>query len=96
MLDGQQRVTTLYGVVRGKAPSFFEGDPSVFDGLRFNVEHESFQFCAPVKMKDDRAGPSVQLTTIPSRWRVVASGSARPAGCPRRGRSRSAMVRERS
>jgi hypothetical protein len=96
MLDGQQRVTTLYGVFRGKAPSSFEGDPSVFDGLRFNVEHESFQFCAPVKRKDDRAGPSVQLTTIPSPLASGCLGSARPAGCPRRGRSRSAMVRERS
>ncbi|GAA4860672.1 DUF262 domain-containing protein [Pseudonocardia benzenivorans] len=53
LLDGQQRVTTLYGIIRGKAPGFFEGDPSVFAGLRFNVEDESFQFHAPVKMKDD-------------------------------------------
>jgi hypothetical protein len=53
LLDGQQRVTTLYGIIRGKAPAFFEGDSSVFAGLRFNVEDESFQFHAPVKMKDD-------------------------------------------
>lgn len=53
LLDGQQRITTLYGVIRGKAPSFFEGDPSAFEGLRFNVETESFEFYAPVKMKDD-------------------------------------------
>ena len=53
LLDGQQRVTTLYGVVRGRAPSFFEGDPGAFDGLRFNVEDETFQFHAPVKMKGD-------------------------------------------
>ncbi|MFB9744461.1 DUF262 domain-containing protein [Pseudonocardia sulfidoxydans] len=26
LLDGQQRVTTLYGIIRGKAPAFFEGD----------------------------------------------------------------------
>ncbi|RTL70275.1 MAG: DUF262 domain-containing protein [Pseudonocardiaceae bacterium] len=53
LLDGQQRVTTLYGIIRGKAPAFFEGDSSVFEELRFNVEDESFQFFAPVKMKDD-------------------------------------------
>jgi hypothetical protein len=53
LLDGQQRVTTLYGIVRGRAPSFFEGDPAAFEGLRFNVETEQFQFHAPVKMKDD-------------------------------------------
>lgn len=53
LLDGQQRVTTLYGIVRGAAPTFFEGDPAAFTGLRFNVETEAFQFHAPIKMKDD-------------------------------------------
>ncbi|MCX6462281.1 MAG: DUF262 domain-containing protein [Pseudonocardiales bacterium] len=53
LLDGQQRVTTLYGIVRGRAPAFFEGDPAAFSGLRFNVEDETFEFYGPVKMKDD-------------------------------------------
>ena len=53
LLDGQQRVTTLYGIVRGQAPTFFEGDPDAFRDLRFNLETEQFQFHAPVKMKDD-------------------------------------------
>jgi hypothetical protein len=53
LLDGQQRVTTLYGIIRGRPPSFFEGDPEAFAGLRFNVETEAFQFHAPVKMKGD-------------------------------------------
>ena len=37
----------------GKPPAFFEGDPLPSAGLRFNVETESFQFYAPVKMKGD-------------------------------------------
>src|SRR5687768_13067618 len=53
LLDGQQRVTTLYGVIRGTPPAFFEGDPDMFRGLRFNVETEAFEFYGPVKMKDD-------------------------------------------
>jgi hypothetical protein len=53
LLDGQQRVTTLYGLVRGRPPAFFEGDEGAFTGLRFNVETESFEFYGPVKMKDD-------------------------------------------
>lgn len=53
LLDGQQRITSLYGVIRGKAPSFFEGDASTFLNLRFNVENESFEFYAPAKMSDD-------------------------------------------
>lgn len=53
LLDGQQRITTLYGLVRGKPPAFFEGDPSAFSGLYFNVESEIFEFYAPSKMADD-------------------------------------------
>lgn len=53
LLDGQQRVSTLYGIVRGAPPSFFEGDPEAFQNLRFNVETEAFEFYGPVKMKDD-------------------------------------------
>jgi hypothetical protein len=53
LLDGQQRITSLYGVVRGRPPAFFEGDPTAFTGLRFNIEDETFEFYAPAKMKGD-------------------------------------------
>jgi hypothetical protein len=53
LLDGQQRVTTLYGVIRGRAPGFFDGDPSAFSDLYFNVESEDFAFYAPMRMKKD-------------------------------------------
>jgi hypothetical protein len=53
LLDGQQRVTSLYGVMRGRPPAFFEGDPDTFTGLRFHVEDETFEFYAPAKMRDD-------------------------------------------
>lgn len=53
LLDGQQRITTLYGVVRGRPPAFFEGNADAFTGLRFNVATEVFEFYAPAKMKDD-------------------------------------------
>lgn len=55
LLDGQQRLTSLYGVIRGKAPKFFEGDANAFTGLRFNVEDQSFEFYSPAKMKGDAA-----------------------------------------
>lgn len=55
LLDGQQRVTSLYGVIRGRAPKFFEGDPKTFTGLYFNLDDEIFEFYAPVKMKDNPA-----------------------------------------
>jgi hypothetical protein len=53
ILDGQQRVTSLYGVSRGRPPDFFQGDAKAFTGLRFNVEDEIFEFYAPAKMRDD-------------------------------------------
>ncbi len=53
LLDGQQRVTTLYGVVRGKPPDFFDGNKQTFTGLHFHLGTESFEFYQPVKMRDD-------------------------------------------
>jgi hypothetical protein len=51
LLDGQQRMTSLYGVVRGKP--FFDGNARAFTGLRFHLEQGIFAFHQPLKMKDD-------------------------------------------
>ena len=53
LLDGQQRITSLYGIVRGKPPKFFDGNPQAFTGLYFNLAEETFEFYAPLKMKDN-------------------------------------------
>lgn len=53
LLDGQQRVTTLYGIIRGKPPNFFDGDLRTITGLHFNLADETFEFFMPAKMKDD-------------------------------------------
>src|SRR5882724_7509319 len=53
LLDGQQRMTSLYGVVRGKPPKFFDGNAQAFTGLRFHLDTETFAFYQPVKMQDD-------------------------------------------
>lgn len=53
LLDGQQRMTSLYGVVRGKPPKFFDGNAQAFSGLRFHLGSETFAFYQPVKMQDD-------------------------------------------
>ncbi|MXZ76450.1 MAG: DUF262 domain-containing protein [Gemmatimonadetes bacterium] len=53
LLDGQQRMTSLYGVVRGHAPKFFDGNERTFTGLYFHLEEESFSFYQPMKMADD-------------------------------------------
>src|SRR6056297_625411 len=53
LLDGQQRITTVYGVARGRAPDFFEGDARIFQDLRFNLDTETFSFFQPMKMSND-------------------------------------------
>lgn len=53
LLDGQQRITSLYGVVRGCPPKFFDGNKASFSGLRFNLENEVFEFYQPNKMQSD-------------------------------------------
>lgn len=53
LLDGQQRITSLYGVIRGKAPKFFDGNAKAFTNLRFHLEREEFAFYQPLKMQDD-------------------------------------------
>ena len=50
LLDGQQRVTSLYGIINGRPPKFFSGDKNVFTGLHFNLEDETFEFYGPMKM----------------------------------------------
>ncbi len=53
LLDGQQRITSLYGLVRGSAPKFFDGNAQAFTGLRFHAAREEFAFYSAIKMKDD-------------------------------------------
>jgi hypothetical protein len=53
LLDGQQRITSLYGIIRGRPPQFFDGDAQAFTGLYFHLDDEVFEFYAPMKMKDN-------------------------------------------
>lgn len=62
IVDGQQRITTLYGVKRGAEPPFFRGNPGSFLNLYFHLDGEKgeeFEFYGPVKMKDDPRWVSV-------------------------------------
>ena len=59
LLDGQQRLTSLYGIVRGKKPEFSNADPSTFLNLYFNVATQEFEFYGPTKMKHNPLWVSV-------------------------------------
>ena len=53
LLDGQQRITSIYGVVHGRPPQFFEGDTKAFTGLQFHLGSETFEFYQQSKMHAD-------------------------------------------
>ena len=59
LLDGQQRITSLYGIIRGKKPPFFEGNSDTFTGLQFNFINERFQFYSRVLMEQQLGWVSV-------------------------------------
>ena len=80
LLDGQQRMTSLYGIVRGQAPKFFDGDKNAFLNLFFHLEEESFEFYGPVKMSQDPRWVSV--TTVMQDGAVTALDKANAAGAP--------------
>lgn len=59
LLDGQQRITSLYGIIRGTPPPFFDGDKTAFTGLYFNLETEEFKFYSPKQMDNNPVWISV-------------------------------------
>ena len=58
LLDGQQRLTTLYVLFEGKAPLFYEGESLFFD-LHFNVQTEEFRFYQKSRMENNPVWISV-------------------------------------
>ena len=54
LLDGQQRLTTLYVLFRGEAPLFYEGEALYFD-LHFNMQTEEFRFYQKTLMGNNPA-----------------------------------------
>jgi len=51
VLDGQQRLTSLYALIVGSAPPFYEGE-ALFFNLHFNVVSEEFKYYKAMEMKD--------------------------------------------
>jgi hypothetical protein len=51
ILDGQQRLTSIYTLVTGEAPPFYEGE-KLFFNLHFNLQSEEFAYYKKLAMKD--------------------------------------------
>ena len=58
LLDGQQRLTSLYTLFEGKPPPFYEGESLFFD-LHFNVQTKEFRFYQKSQMLNNPAWISV-------------------------------------
>ncbi|MCB0745953.1 MAG: DUF262 domain-containing protein [Ignavibacteriae bacterium] len=52
ILDGQQRLTTIYTIFRGSTPDWYEG-VSLRTDLYFNLETEEFEYFMPTKMNNN-------------------------------------------
>lgn len=52
ILDGQQRLTSVYTLFQGKPPAFYEGETLYFD-LYFHLATEEFEFYQRAKMTAD-------------------------------------------
>ncbi|GAB4327223.1 MAG: DUF262 domain-containing protein [Dehalococcoidia bacterium] len=50
ILDGQQRLTSIYTLIEGEPPPFYEGEKLFFD-LYFNVETEEFKYYSRIAMR---------------------------------------------
>lgn len=51
ILDGQQRLTTIYTIFKGKTPEWYEG-VSLRTDLYFNISTEDFEYYMPKKMSN--------------------------------------------
>lgn len=77
LLDGQQRITSLYGVIRGNPPIFFDGDAGAFTGLYFNLDSEEFEFLSSTRAGGDPLWVDVtQLFIDGSSWMSSLIGNA--------------------
>ncbi len=54
IVDGQQRIAVIYGVVRGRPPGFLDAKQGQPNPLRFHIENEVFQFYRTGMKNDPR------------------------------------------
>ena len=71
LLDGQQRLTTLYVLFKGQAPKFYEGESLFFD-LYFNVQTEEFRFWQKTRMENNPTWFSVHEILSETLGRMLA------------------------
>ena len=68
LLDGQQRVTSLYGLIRGTPPPFFDGDKQVITGMHFHLEAEEFGYPSATRVGSDPRWIAIDEIFTPNKW----------------------------
>jgi hypothetical protein len=68
LLDGQQRVTSLYGLMRGAPPPFFDGDKQVITGMYFHLENEVFAYPSAVRIESDPRWIAIDEIFASNEW----------------------------
>ena len=68
LLDGQQRVTSLYGLMRGTPPPFFDGDKQVIAGMHFHLGGEEFAYPSATRVESDPRWIAMDEIFTPNKW----------------------------
>ena len=64
LLDGQQRVTSIYGVIRGSLPGFSSADANLMDGLLFHVKDRRFAYLGTKEVREQADGLWVNVSVL--------------------------------
>ena len=64
LLDGQQRLTSIYGVIRGRLPGFNTGGENLTEGLLFHVKDRKFAYQGTKEVRDKPDGLWVNVTRL--------------------------------
>ena len=64
LLDGQQRLTSIYGVIRGRLPEFSTGEENPTDGLLFHVKDRGFAYRGTKEVNDKSDGLWVDVSQL--------------------------------
>ena len=64
LLDGQQRVTSIYGVIRGGMPPFSMGGDNLMEGLLFHVKDRVFAYQGTKEVRDKSDGLWVNVSLL--------------------------------
>ena len=64
LLDGQQRLTSIYGVIRGCLPGFNTGGENLMEGLLFHVKDRKFAYRGQREVRDQSDGLWVDVSRL--------------------------------